>query len=139
MDITFIAGQPENDEWDVISSGMVAHHASHGHDRKDTFFSFILKNDKKEVVGSIVGAARWGWAAIRTLWIHDSLRGKGWGRKLMEEFEKEAIRLGCKYAYTDTYTWQAPEFYRKLGYEEYARLDDFPEGSALYYFKKKLK
>lgn len=33
--------------------------------------------------------------------------------------EKEGGKRGCTIAYTDTFTWQAPEFYKKLGYKEY--------------------
>jgi len=55
-----------------------------------------------------------------------------------ENVEEEAIKRGCTIAYTNTFPWQAPEFYKKLGYKLYGKLDDFPEGSSLGYFSKRL-
>jgi hypothetical protein len=35
-------------------------------------------------------------------------------------------------------SFQAPDFYRKLGYEEFGRLDDFPPGHSRLFFRKNL-
>lgn len=76
---------------------------------------------------------------IQSLWVDDALRKQGWGRKLIETAEAEAMKRNCVIAYTNTFPWQAPEFYEKLGYKLYGRLEGFPEGSSLSYFYKKLK
>ena len=33
---------------------------------------------------------------------------------------------------------QAPEFYEKLGYRQFGRLEDFPPGSAPLFYRKRL-
>jgi hypothetical protein len=38
----------------------------------------------------------------------------------------------------DTFGFQAPEFYRKLGYREFGRLDDFPAGHSRSWLTKAL-
>ena len=56
----------------------------------------------------------------------------------MAAAEEEAKRRGCKYAFVDTFSFQAPEFYRKLGYEEVFVLRDYPYTEARYYYTKTL-
>jgi ribosomal protein S18 acetylase RimI-like enzyme len=74
----------------------------------------------------------------QTLWVDESLRGQGWGRKLMAAAEEEGIKRGCTLSYTNTFSWQAPGFYEKIGYTLYGKLENFPEGSSLSYYSKKL-
>jgi len=119
---------------------MIAYHESKGHIRKekDDYFSIVLKNTKNETVGAIVVSFRWEAMHIETLWIDQSLRNQGLGTKLMEAVEKEAIKRKCYLSYTDTLSWQAPGFYEKLGYTLYGKLDNYPKGHSLSYFKKDL-
>lgn len=125
----------------IMKDGMLAYHASKGHIRpeKDDYYSIVIKNNKKKTVGVIVVSFRWGAMHIQTLWIDETIRNQDWGSKLMKMVEKEAIKRNCYLAYTDTYSWQAPKFYEKLGYKIYGKLDDFPKGCCLSYFVKKLK
>ena len=52
--------------------------------------------------------------------------------------EKEAIRRGCHHVHLDTMSWQAPEFYKKHGYEVIAILPDIPTGNQKYLLMKAL-
>ncbi len=56
----------------------------------------------------------------------------------MQAAENEALARGCHGAYLDTFSFQAPDFYQKLGYEIYGKLDDFPKGHCRYFLRKKL-
>lgn len=49
----------------------------------------------------------------------------------METAESEAKQHGCKYAFVDTFSFQAPIFYKKHGYQEVFTLEEYP------YTKKK--
>jgi hypothetical protein len=42
------------------------------------------------------------------------------------------------HAYLDTFSFQAPDFYKKLGYEVFGELQDFPHGHQRYFMKKRL-
>lgn len=86
-------------------------------------------------MGGIILGVLWQRMKINSLWVDESLRGQGLGTRLMQLAEAEAIKRGCTHAYTDTFTWQAPEFYKKLGYEVYGELKDFPPGNSLIYVK----
>ncbi|NDC39522.1 MAG: GNAT family N-acetyltransferase [Proteobacteria bacterium] len=100
----------------VISHGMRSHHAKSGHPRKEDLFSIVLLDDANQLKAAVVGSCLWGRMYIRTLWVDESLRGAGYGKHLMLAAEKEAKRRGCTHAHTDTFSWQAPGFYEKLGY-----------------------
>ena len=73
----------------------------------------------------------------RYLWVHSELRRNGVGCRLMAEAERQAHVLGCHSAWVDTFTFQAPEFYAKLGYREFGRLD-YPPAHQRIFLQKRL-
>ena len=88
--------------------------------------------------GGFAGHVVFGWLFVELLWIETRLRGTGQGRALMERGEAEARQLGATRSYLNSFSFQAPDFYRKLGYREYGRLDDFPAGSQRVFLMKVL-
>nr|WP_286155029.1 GNAT family N-acetyltransferase [Bacillus sp. FJAT-27264] len=48
---------------------------------------------------------------IDVLWIADEYRSKGYGKIMVTEAERLGKELGCIFAHTCTFTYQAPEFY----------------------------
>ncbi len=131
-------GEPAPEDFQVLSKGMLAYHASKGHTRKSEKYFIFLKDEKGRVLGAVIVTFLWNGMEIDSLWVDETIRGKGWGRKLMEAVEKEGVKRGCTVAYTNTFPWQAPEFYEKIGYSLYGKLEDFPKGSYLSYYSKKL-
>src|SRR5439155_14876748 len=79
--------------------------------------AIFLRDGRNHVVGGILGWVYWGWLQIEFLWIKDDLRGMGYGKNLMVAAEKKALAMGCHHAYLETFSFQAPDFYKKLGYE----------------------
>jgi len=72
------------------------------------------------------------------MWLQEEFRGLGYGRKLLSLAEDEARKRGAEYAYLDTFSFQAPDFYKKLGDEVFGELGDFPVGHQRYFLKKEL-
>lgn len=122
----------------LLVDGLLAHHESHGHKRKTEIVSIVLKDRNEKTVGAVIVSFLWNGMEIQSLWVDDSVRKQGLGRRLMQAAEEEAMKRGCTVAYTNTFSWQAPEFYEKLGYTIYGKLDGFPEGNSLTYFSKNL-
>ena len=52
--------------------------------------------------------------------------------------EAEARQSGATEAYLDTFSFQAPEFYKKNGYQVFGVLENFPPGHQRYYLTKAL-
>lgn len=135
-----INDEPSSEDKKALLKGMLSYHASKGHIRKekDEQFSIVIKNNTNKAVGVIWVSFRWGAMHIQTLWVDETIRNQDWGKKLMQMAEEEARKRNCYLAYTDTYSWQAPGFYEKLGYKRYGRLEDFPKGNSLSYYGKNL-
>ena len=78
------------------------------------------------------------WLFVQMLWIAEPYRRRGIGSRLIAEAEQAAREQGCRRAYLDTFTFQAPTFYERLGYREFGRLDDYPPGHSRIWLAKRL-
>ena len=72
------------------------------------------------------------------LFVSEQLRGKRIGSKMLEAAEAEARKRGCKYAFVDTFSFQAPTFYKKHGYREIFTLEEYPYTGKRHYYTKNL-
>jgi GNAT superfamily N-acetyltransferase len=98
----------------------------------------VTLRDRGAVVGGLIGETYLGWMFVKWFWIDDRHRGKGRGTDILRTAEDEARRRGVKNVYLDTFSFQAPEFYAKLGYREFGRLDEFPAGHYRVWMTKAL-
>ncbi|HEX3269613.1 MAG TPA: GNAT family N-acetyltransferase [Ktedonobacterales bacterium] len=79
----------------------------------------------------------WGGALkIEYLWVHEDLRGQGYGSRLMLAAEQEALRRDCHLAVVDTHSFQGPNFYPKLGYVQCGLVEGWPAGHTESIFRK---
>jgi GNAT superfamily N-acetyltransferase len=99
----------------------------------------FLRDGNGEVVAGGLGQVNWNWLYVSLVSVSDALRGKGWGRRLMEEIEQAAKERGCEYAHLDTFSFEARSFYEALGYEVFGSLNDYPAGYEKLFMKKALK
>lgn len=104
----------------------------------ESHFAIILQDEKGRLCGGVIGKIGRGWLKIGTMWVDESVRRQGFGRQLMEMAEAEGIRLGCHSAYLNTFSFQAPEFYQKLGYVVFGTLDEFPSEHKRFFMRKSL-
>lgn len=123
---------------EAIVSGLVAYNQSQVGIRDSQDLAIVLRNSEGEVVGGVLGASFYGWLHIDILWVHESLRGSGYGQKLLGMAEAEGRERGCGNIYLDTFSFQALPFYKKSGYRVYGELPDFPEGGTRYSLTKAL-
>ena len=98
----------------------------------------FIRDRENRVVGGVVGHTFGGWLYVSLLWVEESLRNKGNGSKLLRLVEKEAVKLGCKYAHVDTHSFEARPFFEKHGYKLFATLNNYPEGYSKHFLKKTL-
>jgi GNAT superfamily N-acetyltransferase len=91
------------------------------------------------VLGGAFGDTHYSWLYLSSFWVDEEVRGQGWGSRIIRLFEDEGLTRGCRAAWVDTYGFQAPSFYEKVGYQEFGRLEDFPPGSARHFYWKPLQ
>jgi ribosomal protein S18 acetylase RimI-like enzyme len=100
--------------------------------------AIFVYDEGGRIVGGLSGRIWEGVLDISTLWVHEDFRGEGYGRRLVEKAEAEGRRRNCTVAHLRTFDYQAPGFYRRLGYQEYHVEPDWPRGHTRHYFRKRL-
>ena len=89
-----------------------------------------------QVIGGAIGRT-WGRCCeLLQLWVASEYRASGVGSRLLREFETRARGRGCNVFYLTTLSFQAPDFYRKRGYEVLARIDGYPNDIVKYLMHK---
>jgi GNAT superfamily N-acetyltransferase len=73
--------------------------------------AFFLKDERGEVLGGLLGNIWAGWLHVGTLGVALPMRGRGYGRELLQRAEAYAVERGCTNAFLDTYSFQARPFY----------------------------
>jgi GNAT superfamily N-acetyltransferase len=92
-----------------------------------------------KLVGGLVGLGFWNGLFIELLWIDEAARRQGIGTALMQAAETEARKKGWEVCFLSTFTFQAPEYYLKLGYEAFGELKGMPPGHSRTWFAKWLR
>jgi GNAT superfamily N-acetyltransferase len=116
------------DTFNVAATGFAEYHR----------VSVFLRDERDEVVGGLLGEIWGGWLHVSILWVTEPLRGQGHGRRLLEAAETYARERGCTHAWLTTFSFQAPEFYPKFGYEPFAVLENHPLGHRHHFLQKRL-
>lgn len=98
----------------------------------------IRCNETQEVLGGILGRTYLGILFIDLVYLPSELRSKGLGEKLLTHAEEEGRNRGCISAFLYTISFQASEFYKKHGWEEFGRIACLPEGASRIFMKKTL-
>ena len=131
--------KPDESIWGAIGGGLHQYNIEKARDGHGKLLCYILYTPEQEVVGGIIGETHWDWFYINLMFVKEELRKSGYGHRLLTLAEDEAQKRGAKHAYLDTFSFQAPDFYQKHGYEVFGELQDFPVGHQRYYLRKKLE
>ena len=129
---------PSKNEIDFVKEALMQFNREHVGDDGHTPLNILEYDTDGNIIGGILGGSYWGWMYIDILWVHENHRRKGIGSKLLAEAEKQAIGRGCHHVHLDTMSWQAPDFYKKHGYETVGILPDIPHGNQKYLLIKSL-
>ena len=89
----------------------------------------------------VAGVSGWTWGdccELTSLWVDPSRRGRWLGPQLLAAAEAEAAARGCTQTIHFTYDFQARRLYEWAGYELVARVEDFPSGADVLWYRKRL-
>lgn len=71
------------------------------------------ENEEQEIIGLFVGESLGNWLYIHKIWIDENIRGKGYGKKLMQKVETQALEQGIDYLFAEAIENEIAPFYRK--------------------------
>ena len=101
-------------------------------------FGLFLRGSGGAVIG---GAYGWSWGGtcyLHYLFVPAEMRRRGEGTRLLQAVEKEARTRRCHQIVVGTFDFQAPDFYRKFGFEVAGAVEGYPRGHQLFSMVKPL-
>ena len=136
--LTLTMEDEAEDDARFVHERLIAHNRAHASDPGWSHLRLFLRDEGGAVRGGLLGDVYFGWLYVSILWVDEAHRGEGHGRRLLARAEEEAAARGCRAVWLDTFSFQAPDFYPKLGYEAFGTLDDYPPGVTRFFFRKRL-
>ena len=100
--------------------------------------NLYVEDEHGQLLAGLVAETFGNWLEIEYLFVKEELRGQGIGSQLLQQAESEAKKRNCRFAFVNTYQFQAPTFYQKHGYKEVFTLKDYPCTGQRHYYQKDL-
>ena len=116
---------------------LVRYESTHGIDVNHRRFALILTDDVGEVIGVLNAFTAFAEIYVDDMWVDSCHRGEGYGRKLLSKLEELYKGKGFNNINLCTNTFNAPEFYKKCGFElEFTRINKKNPKLTKYFFVK---
>jgi len=131
-----ITDRIDKQDEDTIYQGLLEFNLACLEDKEPKELGLYIRNAAGQVVAGLIGGTHGLWLTVKYLWISDDLRKQGIGSHILSKAEETAKQRGCKYTFLDSFSFQAPEFYKKHGYKEVFILENYPITGKRYYFIK---
>jgi len=121
-----LTDQPRSEDVQFLEDQLNEHNMVRTGRRDFSPLAVYLRDEQGGITAGLYGFTWAGWLEIKSVWVRKDLRGQGHGRQLVEVAEVEARARGCKRVWLESYTFQAPTFYQRLGYVVFGSLHDYP-------------
>ncbi len=100
-------------------------------------YSYHIEEEGRLIAG-IVAQSTFDTLEVEFLIVDDAYRGRGLGTELLSLAEAQARADGLRRVLVNTYSFQAPRFYEKLGYRKLFEISPCFAAYAQFYFVKEL-
>lgn len=98
-----------------------------------------VRDDKGRLLGGLILESYWRESYIELLWLSARARRAGYGSLLIKEAERRARRRGSRLIHLNTYSFQAPGFYEKQGYQRFGGMSGSPQGESRHFYVKRIR
>ncbi|RON24864.1 GNAT family N-acetyltransferase [Pseudomonas brassicacearum] len=129
---------PTDEEREAILIPLRAYNTAQAGPGNPQPLALLVRDENGEILGGLYGRFFYQWLFIELLSVPEQARGQGLGSKLMQMAEDLAREKECVGIWLDTFDFQAPEFYKRLGYSELGQIADYPPGHKRHFFQKRL-
>ena len=134
-----VAGELDAETEASIEAGLDAYNASRVGPDPTRVLWVVCRDGHGKLIGGARCVVIWQWLLIDWLWVAEEHRGGGIGSALLRKAEQASMADGCTDTMLNTFSFQAPAFYRRHGYSVFGQLEDMPPGHARYWMSKQLK
>ena len=136
-EVTLIPIDPTPDDVQYLEDRIYEFNSSTTGIADGELLAFFVR-ERERIVAGICGNTWGGTCELRQFWVEESQRHRGLGTKLLQAAEQEARRRGCTQIVLMTFSFQAPAFYERQGFEVVATIDDHPHGYRNVLMRKRL-
>lgn len=133
-----LSNNPTDEQRQAILLPLIAYNDAKTGGSKSEPFALMVRDDHDTILGGLYGRVIFQWMFIELLSVPEQGRGRGIGSELMAMAEALAREKNCLGMWLDTFDFQAPEFYKRLGYSELGQIADYPPGHKRHFFQKRL-
>jgi len=114
----------------------IAYNEAAGGPSRHELLAVTVRDGAGAVVGGLWGRTGYGFLFVELLAL-GAAKGQGLGRTVMGIAEAAARHRGLLGMWVDTFTFQAPGFYPKLGFVECGRIAGYPPGHDRIFFVRR--
>jgi len=128
---------PNEKDVEELKQHLRDYNMTHANSQDGYSIAIFLRDEQHQMVAGISG---WLWGEcleIDHLWVQETLRGQGVGKRLVIALEQAAIERGCRQITLETFNFQAPEFYQRLGYHVFGVIEGFGHRFRKFYMQKR--
>ena len=134
-----ITDEIKKEDEEFIFSNLLEYNLEKIEDKNPKDLGIYLRTDEGKMVAGLTGDTHGNWLSVKFLWVAKEMRGQHIGSAILKQAEETAKQRGCKYVFLDTFSFQAPEFYLKYGYQEVFALEQYPVTGKRHYYTKELR
>ena len=98
----------------------------------------LLRDPDGGIYAGLSGHTWGGTCEVKFIWVNEQRRHTGIGSQLLHAAEEEARLRSCQKVVLSTHSFQAPDFYRKMGYAVAGEFSDYPHGHSQIFLEKLL-
>jgi len=137
-DVTLISVNPTPDDVQYLEDRIYEFNSSVTGVADGELLAFFVR-ERDRIVAGICGNTWGGTCELRQFWVDESRRHRGLGTKLFQAAEREARQRGCTQIVLMTFSFQAPAFYERHGFEIVATIDNHPRAHQNLLMRKRLE
>jgi ribosomal protein S18 acetylase RimI-like enzyme len=138
LDELSIVDEPDHDAVHFLEDRLYDYNVERTGFADGRLMAILMRDDGGTITAGLYGWTWGGCCEIKLLWVHAKLRGHGVGTRLLLGAEAEARARGAELIVLDTHSFQAPDFYRRFGFEIVGFVDDYPKGHRKIFMRTQL-
>ena len=86
-----IENKPKQKDIAFLYQGLHEYNLTQAEDSRYQLLNIFIRDANRKIRGGLLGELFWDWLYVKIVWFHESIRNKGFGRRLLLTAEQEAL------------------------------------------------